>query len=51
MKIKNITSTQNDLIKKVKYVYENQHFAKKHNLFVIEKAKLIFEAINKNVNI
>lgn len=49
MKFNKITSINNELIKYVKRIYENQNFAKKNNLFVIEKAKLIFEAIDKNI--
>lgn len=51
MKLTKITSINNELIKLFKNVYHNQLFAKKNKLFVIEKAKLINEAIAKNIKI
>ena len=51
MKLTKITSTQNTLIKKIKNAYENPLYSKKNGIFVIEKPKLIFEAISNNINI
>lgn len=51
MKLTKITSTQNSLIKKIKNIYENPSYSKKNSIFVIEKPKLIFEAISNNINI
>lgn len=51
MKLTKISSTQNPLIKKIKNIYENPSYSKKNSIFVIEKPKLIFEAINNNIDI